>query len=29
MDLGGVGPQLQALVIRAALERVNQHERAS
>jgi hypothetical protein len=26
MDLGGVGPQLQALVIRAALERVNQHE---
>ncbi len=27
MDLAGVGPQLQALVIRAALERVNQHER--
>jgi hypothetical protein len=27
MDLGGVGPQLQALVIRAALERINQHER--
>lgn len=27
MDLAGVGPQLQALVIRAALERINQHER--
>lgn len=27
MDLGGVGPQLQALVIRAALERINQHEK--
>lgn len=26
MDLGGVGAQLQALVIRAALERINQHE---
>lgn len=27
MDLGGIGPQLQALVIRAALERINQHEK--
>jgi len=27
MDLATVGPQLQALVIRAALERINQHER--
>jgi hypothetical protein len=27
MDLGGVGPQLQALVIRAALERINVHEK--
>lgn len=26
MDLGGVGPQLQALVIRAALEHINTHE---
>jgi hypothetical protein len=28
MDLSGVGQQLQALVIRAALERINQHETA-
>ncbi len=27
MDLGHVGPQLQALVIRAVLERINQHEK--
>lgn len=27
MHLAGVGPQLQALVIRAALERINQHEK--
>lgn len=27
MDLAGVGAQLQALVIRAALERINHHER--
>jgi|GEM_PF-845229 len=26
MDLAGVGPQLQALVIRAALEQINHHE---